>query len=254
MNSTSNDNETGTLKGKKAVVIGGSRGVGEAMVGAFGERGALVTAVARNAESLRALENRVSGLRTIAGDATDETFIRDLFAETSPDIVVLAAGATPRMAPITEFNWTSFSDVWNTDVKAALLVAQNALTKPLTAGSSVIFLSSGAAIEGSPLSGGYAGAKWMEWKLADYAQKFSDARKLGVRFQAILPRPIVGTTIGIGAANAYAPNAGITPEAFMERIGVTTEQVSAAILHVLEANDASDTIGFVVDRGGVTPL
>jgi hypothetical protein len=30
-------------------------------------------------------------------------------------------------------------------------------------------------------SGGYAGAKRMQWFLAVYAQKFSDARKLGIR-------------------------------------------------------------------------
>jgi hypothetical protein len=68
--------------------------------------------------------------------------------------------------------------------------------------STVFIVSSGAAIDGSPLSSGYAGAKRMEWFLADYAQKVSNAKELGIRFVAVLPRPIDGSVKALLAGSA----------------------------------------------------
>lgn len=45
------------------------------------------------------------------------------------------------------------------DTQAAFHLIKTALTMPLSSGSAVVLVSSGAAIDGSPLSGGYAGAK-----------------------------------------------------------------------------------------------
>ena len=68
------------------------------------------------------------------------------------------------------------------DLKASFHFHQNRrLALPLAPGSTVVLVSSGAAIGGSWLSGGYAGAKRMQWWLAGYAQKVSDAKKLGIR-------------------------------------------------------------------------
>ena len=83
----------------------------------------------------------------------------------------------------------SFSEAWNADLKASFHRRQTgASLSRSAAGSSVVLVSSGAAIDGSPLSGGYAGAKRMQWWLAGYAQKVSDARKLGIRFAALYCR------------------------------------------------------------------
>jgi NAD(P)-dependent dehydrogenase (short-subunit alcohol dehydrogenase family) len=86
------------------------------------------------------------------------------------------------MSRVDEFDWASFSEAWNVDVKASFLLIKEALTLPLSPGSSVVVVSSGAAMDGSPLSGGYAGAKRMQWFLADYAQKVSNTKKLGSAF------------------------------------------------------------------------
>ncbi len=80
--------------------------------------------------------------------------------------------------------------------------------------------SSGAAVSGSQMSGGYGGAKRMLWFMAKYANGVSEEKNLGIRFQAIVPRQmILGTGVGDGAANAYAGAMGITPEAFVARFG-----------------------------------
>jgi hypothetical protein len=80
--------------------------------------------------------------------------------------------------------------------------------------------SSGAAENGSPLSGGYAGAKRMLWFMAKYANSVSQQKHLGIRFQAIVPQQIVGDTgVGDAGANAYARAMSIKREEFLARFG-----------------------------------
>src|SRR6266481_5194302 len=68
---------------------------------------------------------------------------------------------------------------------------------PLQPGSRVLVGLSGAAENGSPLSGGYAGAKRMLWFMAKYANSVSEQKELGIRFQAIVPMQMIGGT-GVG--------------------------------------------------------
>src|SRR5204862_8112662 len=95
-------------------------------------------------------------------------------------------------------------------------VGRAALARPLRAGSTVVILSSGAGLHGSPLSGGYAGAKRTQMFIAEYLQRASDARGLGIRFVALAPRQLlVGTRIGEAAAAAYGAQAGMSAEAYV---------------------------------------
>ena len=63
------------------------------------------------------------------------------------------------MRPLQYQTWETFSVNWHTDVKIAFTWLREALLKPLPPGSRVVVVSSGAAINGSPASGGYAGSK-----------------------------------------------------------------------------------------------
>ena len=193
-------------------------------------------------------------LATLQGDATDAAFVERLLRELSPDLIVLSAGVTPHMGRIDEFDWESFSEAWNGDLKASFFLVKEALTLPLRPGSTVVLVSSGAAIDGSPLSGGYAGAKRMQWFLAAYAQKVSDAKKLGIRILAVLPRPIEGTTIGARAAEAYGAMGGITAEVFMKRIGVSLDNVASAILTALDEGVPAEINAIAVTPAGIEPL
>jgi hypothetical protein len=49
-----------------------------------------------------------------------------------------------------------------------------------------VLTASGAAVRGSPLSGGYAGAKRMVWLLAGYANGLARELGLGIRFQTVM--------------------------------------------------------------------
>ncbi len=205
-----------SLKDKNVVVTGGSRGLGLGLVEALVAHGARVTVVARGAASVRAR----LGVATISADVTDETAAHRILAESRPDILVLNAGTPPPMARLDQISWADFTAPWETDVKAGLHWLQAALNLPLKPGSRVLVVSSGAAVGGSPMSGGYGGAKRMLWFMAKYANGVAEQKGLGIRFQAIVPQQMVrGTGVGDAGANAYARAMGIKPEEFVARFG-----------------------------------
>jgi len=208
-----------SLKGKIIVVTGGSGGLGLGLVEALVEHGAKVTVVARESDSLKSVHDRLS-VAVIAADVTDEAAAHRILAEVRPDILVLNAGAIPRMGRLDQLSWADFTAIWDTDVKAGLYWLQAALKLPLKPGSRVLVGSSGAAVKGSPMSGGYAGAKRMLWFMAKYANGISQQNGLGIRFQAIVPMQVIGGTgVGEAAAAGYARAIGIGREAYLARFG-----------------------------------
>ena len=208
-----------SLTDKNVVVTGGSHGLGLGLVEALVARGARVTVVARDADALAAVRARL-GVATISADVTEETAAHRILGEVRPDILVLNAGATPRMGRLDQISWADFAATWETDVKAGLYWLQAALNLPLQPGSRVLVGSSGAAVNGSPLSGGYAGAKRMLWFMTKYANGVSEQERLGIRFQAIVPQQIIGDTgVGDAGANAYARALGLKRDEYLARFG-----------------------------------
>lgn len=176
-----------------------------------------MTVVARDSDALESVRARL-GVATISADVTDKTAAHRILAEVRPDVLVLNAGATPRMGRLDQLSWADFSATWETDVKAGLHWMQAALNLPLKPGSRVLVGSSGAAANGSPLSGGYAGAKRMLWFMAKYANGVAEQKRLGIRFQAIVPLQIIGGTgVGDEASAAYARAMGVEREAYLAR-------------------------------------
>lgn len=219
-----------------ALVTGGHSGLGLGLVEALVRSGAKVSVLARDGEKLRALRARL-GVDTVVGDITDRALAADLLRSLRPDLVALNAGATPRLGPIDEQRWEDFSACWDQDVKAGLYWIQEALRLPLARGSRMLISSSGAAVQGSPLSGGYAGAKRMLWIMAHYANGVSEQRELGIRFQVLVPLQMVGATArGREAGEAYARRKGVSPEQFLAGFGapLTLEAYGAHALQVLQ--------------------
>ncbi len=208
-----------SLKNKTIVVTGGSRGLGLGLVKALVDRGAKVTVVARDQIALAAVRQRL-GVDVFPADVTDKEAAQRILAEVRPDIVVLNAGATPRMGRLDQISWADFTTTWDTDVRGGLYWLQAALNLPLNSGSRVLVGSSGAAVNGSPMSGGYAGAKRMLWTMAKYANGISAQKCLGIYFQAIVLLQIIGGTgVGDAGASAYARASGMKTEQFLARFG-----------------------------------
>src|SRR5712692_8989717 len=127
--------KTKRLNGKNVVVIGGSKGVGRAIVAAAHAQGAHVLAVARQEKPLLKLVDVFPGVQMLGLDATEESAPAKVFETLPPDVVIVCAGAIPHTAPLGEQSWEQFSRNWNTDVKMSLLFSQAALTTPLPSGT-----------------------------------------------------------------------------------------------------------------------
>ncbi len=246
-----------SLKDKTIVVTGGSRGLGLGLVEALVDHGAKVTVVARDQAALAAVKQRL-GVAVIPADVTDRRVAQRILAEVRPEILVLNAGATPRMGRLDQLSWEDFSVAWETDVKAGLYWLQAALNLPLEPGSRVLVGSSGAAVNGSPLSGGYAGAKHMLRLMAKYANGIAKQRELGIRFQAILPMQIVGGTgVGDEAVRAYAGSLGLEREAYLARFGapMPPRAFGDRVVSVLEDPQYAEGVAFGLNGdNGVTIL
>lgn len=196
---------------ERALVIGATGGVGRATASALASSGVDVVAAGSDR------------------DATDPAQVAALLAEAQPDLVVVAAGARPHMASLAEQSWESFSEPWNVDVRIAFEVGRAILANPLRPGSTVLVVSSGAGLYGSPLSGGYAGAKRMQMFLTSYFQRAATTRGLGIRFVAVAPRQfLVGTRIGEAAAAAYGAEVGEAPDEYMRRFPVALDAAGVA--------------------------
>lgn len=235
-----------SLKDNNVVVTGGSRGLGLGLVEALVAHGAHVTVVARDADALRSVRERL-GVATISANVTDETAAHRILAEVRPDILVLNAGTPPPMARLDQISWADFTATWETDVKAGLYWLQAALNLPLKPESRVLVGSSGAAQNGSPLSGGYGGAKRMLWFMAQYANGVSKQKALGIRFQTIVPQQMVGGTgVGNAGANAYARAMGIQRDEFLARFGapMPPREFGEKVVSVLDDPKYADGFAF----------
>ncbi len=238
-----------------AVVTGASRGFGRAIAGALVAAGAPVVGIARGEHDLRAVHDELGARFTpVRADATDETLAHDVIREHRPGLLVLNAGAVPHMAPVHEQTWESFSGPWQTDTRHVFGWTRAALLAPLAPGSVVVAVSSGAALFGSPLSGGYAGANAAVRNIAAYAAGESERAGLDLRFHTLLPQMTPAAGVGSAGVAGYAAREGVDPEVVTGRLEpiLTPEAVGVAVVELVK--DPSSGPEYLVTGSGVRPL
>jgi len=248
------ENQVESLAGTAAIVTGVSRGFGRAIAAAFTGAGAQVVGVARGSTQLDELRDELGEtFIPVAADAADPEVAERLLKEHRPHTLVLCAGASPTMSPLQDQTWESFSQNWNVDVAQAFHWSRLALRGALAPGSSVIAMSSGAAVNGSPLSGGYAGAKAAVKFVADYAAIESDRAGLGIRFVSVLPRLTSATDLGAKAVAAYADRQGVDVATFVNAGGpaLTAEQVGRSVLDLSVGHQQGS---FLLTAAGLAPI
>jgi NAD(P)-dependent dehydrogenase (short-subunit alcohol dehydrogenase family) len=252
------DAEKLALSGKTAVVVGASRGLGHAIASSLAAAGTDVVAVSRTAATSADASGRPIQVKIAdAGDAATPGRVLDRY---HPDIVVLVAGASPHMVPLQQQTWETFSANWESDVRITFHWLQQILLSPLRPGSRVVVFSSGAALGGSPLSGGYAGAKATQRFITAYAQDEARRAGLGITFSAILPRFSEKTGVGAPAVQAYAARAGQTVEEYLQTFAQTAgpllapETAGAAIVDLVAADAANVAPAYLLDGGGLKKL
>jgi NAD(P)-dependent dehydrogenase (short-subunit alcohol dehydrogenase family) len=247
---------TSDLSGRTTVVVGASRGLGRGIATAFAEAGASVVAVARTGSALTELATTYPNIRTEVADAADEGVAWNLLDQYDPEVVILVAGANPVMRPLQHQTWETFSVNWNTDVKIAFNWLREALLKPLAPGSRVVVVSSGAAINGSPASGGYAGSKATQRFIAGYAQDESHRAGLDITVTAVMPRMTPLGDVGKRGVRAYAARSGQTEQEYLKQLGepLSPEKAGAALVDLIRADPATAAPGYLLTAAGLQKL
>ena len=150
------------LKGKTALVTGGSRGLGLQLAHALGEAGAKVLVTSRKHTELEAAVAELSGAgidaRWIAADCADEADIARLAADTlerigDVDILVNNAGASWG-APAEDHPTAAWDKVMNLNVRGYFLLSQHIAKLSMIGrrSGSIINISSIAGLGGNPVA------------------------------------------------------------------------------------------------------
>ncbi|MCA1246583.1 SDR family oxidoreductase [Massilia sp. MS-15] len=149
-----------SLKGKTAIVTGGSRGLGLQMAEALGEQGARVLVSARKQDELDAavahLQGRGIDASSIAADLSDEAQVHAFVAEAMArlgqiDILVNNAGASWG-APAEDYPLEAWDKVMDLNVRSIFLVTQavGKLSMIPRRYGRIISISSIAGLAGNP--------------------------------------------------------------------------------------------------------
>jgi len=244
------------LSGRTTIVVGASRGLGHGIATAFADAGAPVIAVSRTAAAFPEPANTTGTIQPELADAGDATVAARLLDRFEPEVVILVAGATPHMRPLQHQTWETFSVNWNTDVRITFQWLREALLKPMPPGSRVVVVSSGAALAGSPLSGGYAGAKAAQRFITGYAQDEASRAGLGITFTAVLPRLTPLTDLGRPAVRAYAARAGQSEEEYLQQLGplVTPAAAGTALVELVQADAVTVAPAYLLTGAGLQTL
>lgn len=179
---------TQDLSGSTALVTGASRGFSRAIATALAKAGATVVGVARDRDQLEDVRETLGDLFTpvVADVATPDVAGRLLDAYRRRTLI-LNAGARPLSRPIHHHTWETFSRNWDVDVRHVFGWTREVLLRPLDPGSVVVTMSSGAALAGPPVTGGYAGSKATIRFLTAYAAAESQRAGLGIKFASLMP-------------------------------------------------------------------
>jgi NAD(P)-dependent dehydrogenase (short-subunit alcohol dehydrogenase family) len=156
--------------GRVAVVTGGGRGLGRAIALGLAEQGAIVVAVARDAEQLRETERLGSGsagsIVAIACDVSDHVDVARLKAETlrrhgPPTILVNAAGVFGPIALMQDADPQAWRQTVMIDAVAAFYTVNAFLGGMLDAGwGRIVNVTSAASLHPpGPLNSAYGTAK-----------------------------------------------------------------------------------------------
>jgi 3-oxoacyl-[acyl-carrier protein] reductase len=246
------------MSGRTTIVVGASRGLGRGIATAFAEAGAPVVAVSRTPATFPVPANGAGTIQSEVADAGDATVAASLIDRYEPEAVILVAGATPHMRPLQHQTWETFSLNWQTDVKIAFHWLREALLKPLRPGSKVAVFSSGAAANphGSPLSGGYAGAKATQRFITSYAQDEANRAGLDITFTAVLPYFAPQTGVGQPAVHAYAARAGQPLDQYLQQQGslVTPDIAGTAVVELVQADPATTAPEYRLTGTGLQQL
>ena len=155
----------GLLDGKVALITGGSRGIGAALVRSLAAAGARIAFTYRSsagpAEAL--VEELGEGVKAYQSDASDfaaaEQLIKNVVADLGGlDILINNAGVT-RDTLLLRMNEEQWDTVMDNNLKSVFNLSKHALRPMLRGGGSIINISSIVGLQGNAGQANYAASK-----------------------------------------------------------------------------------------------
>jgi 3-hydroxybutyrate dehydrogenase len=156
MNSASEQPDSRTLAGRRALVTGGASGIGRAIAVAFAAAGAQVIVLDRDADPAKAVAEAIGGVAVVA-DLSDLDAIADL--DLDVDVVVNNAGVQ-HVAPLESFPPERFSFILRVMLEAPFRIIAGALPHMYERGwGRIVNVSSVHGLRASPYKSAYVSAK-----------------------------------------------------------------------------------------------
>lgn len=154
------------LDGKRALVTGGTRGIGLGAAVALAEAGAHVTVAARTAADVETVVNQMAdagmAAEGVALDITDVQAVRAFIAEAEPFQVLVNSAGGARHSSFVDINEADYQAVMALNLSATLFVSQAVVGRLIEAGlpGSIIHISSQMGHVGGPNRAVYAASKF----------------------------------------------------------------------------------------------
>jgi len=248
MSKAANDDRSGLLTGKVALVVGARRGIGAVTAKALARAGAKVMLAARDANALETLvgeirsEGHEAGFVTV--DVGDETSVVHLtervlvqFGRLDVAFNNATDGSNPR--PLADTDVEGFDRAIRTNIRGTFLGMKHQIPALLASGGgSIINMASLAGVQGVANLAGYVTGKAGIIALTKVAAL--DYADHGIRVNVLAPGPILTHHLEAAGESAQRHAAAGTP---MRRVG-TAAEIADVVLWL-----ASDQSSFVT---GVT--
>src|SRR5688572_28057756 len=209
------------LDGLQAIVTGGTRGIGAAIVQVLRGAGCRVIPVARSVQG-----------DGFSCDVTSQPDVARLAAEYEPDILVNAAGAFG-LAPVAETSVTSFDRMLATNLRGPFLLIRAMLPRMLARGRGhIVSIGSIAGRQAFPGNGAYSASKFGLRGL--HAVLDVELKGTGVRASLVEPAatdtPLWDAVDRAGNPGLPEPGAMLQPQAVADAVAyVLTRPVETHI-------------------------
>lgn len=234
---------------KLAVVFGGSRGIGEAIVHALQQDGydVALTYVSKAPDPLPSIEG--ARIETYQADIREPGEVESTFRQVAedfgkkPDCVVANAGINVPPGPLATFDNDNFQRLVEVNIVGAFNVLQHA-AREVVDGGTIIGITTTLVRHAAPGLGPYSATKSAVECLLRSMQKELAGR--GIRVNGVAPGPVDTDLFRTGKDEAaIARSAAMSP---FNRIGEPTEV--AELVTFLASDKASWIAGQIVQANG----
>lgn len=220
----------------RALVTGGSSGIGRATAQLLIQRGGRVVISGRNEAALRRAASDIGAI-PIQGDVSNESDVRRMVAGTIAELddynVLINNAGFGRFAPLLDITADMMRQVWETNVLGATLVARESARHFVArGGGNIVNIASTAGSRGSPGSSAYSSSKFALTSLTQCWR--AELRTKNIRVMQVNPSEVL---------TDFSANAGRATPRADNPTKLQAEDIAHAIAGMLEMDDR----GFVTD-------